>query len=167
MKKNLSPLFAVLIGLGAVFFLRRDSGPKMVWIYVQTELPALEGVLIQTEQQSYSQQTKSIAYIIDNQSPEEISGGEPGGFYYVRAEQWTEEGWRYWAIDPSEEGYAPAAVGFGLMPGSTSQEFSLPFREMLPEITPGRYRLAWDFETGDPDDDEKNYTVYQEFTVEP
>ena len=33
MKKNLSLLFAVLIGLGAVFFLRRDSGPKMVWIY--------------------------------------------------------------------------------------------------------------------------------------
>lgn len=167
MKKNLSLLFAVLIGLGAVFFLRRDIGPKMVWIYVQTELPALEGVLIQTEQQSYSQQTKSIAYIIDNQSPEEISGGEPGGFYYVRAEQWTEDGWRYWAIDPSEEGYAPAAVGFGLMPGSTSQEFSLPFQKMLPEITPGRYRLALDFETEGPDDGEKNDTVYQEFTVEP
>lgn len=171
MKKKLRWLLPLLLLVCAVILLRQNKGPQMTWMYIEEEAPALEGVSFQLEGH-YTKKAKNIVYTITNQSQEEISGGEPGGFYYVRAEQWTEDGWRYWTIDPNQEFpedvvYAPAAVGFGLMPGSTSQEFSLPFKEILPEVTPGRYRLAWDFKAGNPDEGWNNYTVYQEFTIEP
>ena len=171
MKRNLFKLLPLLLLVCAVVLLRQNKGPQMTWMYIEEEAPSLEGVRFQMEDH-YSKKVKTIVYTITNQSPEEISGGEPGGFHYVRAEQWTEDGWRYWTIDPNQEfpdgvAYAPAAVGFGLTPGATSPEFSLPLKEMLPEVTPGRYRLAWDFMTEDPDEGRNDYTVYQEFTIEP
>ena len=169
MKEKLLKCLPILFLICAAFIFTRDNSPVMTWLYVQQEHPLLEGVSIQTDREVYSKWHSTVNYQILNFSQEYIQGGHPDFRDDFRVEQWTETGWRYWTIDlehPDNAGYMNAAVGYELSSGETGMEFSVSLKKALPELAPGRYRLAWDFDTGSLQEGWTHYTVYREFTIE-
>lgn len=168
-KKYVGKVLALILAVCAIGWLIYRDSQKMVWLDAGEERPALDGVSFQLDSETYSKKHFIITYHIVNEAENDLFGSPPET--NVRVEQWTEAGWRYRGANPelsSRRGnkvYTPNALGFLLFSGQSSEEYTLSLQAHLPRLDTGRYRLVWDFETGQGDT-LQNYRVCQEFTIE-